>query len=884
MNQTNSWKVKSGWALALLAAFTLLSASTFWSVLSNPDAVLAFNDGNIEYSLMPAFQLPQAFLRLWDNQTFFGMGVERLGFNTYTVGDALFGPHEWRRLGQAFLLALCGLAFYWMFRQYRMNRFPSALAAGILILTGWCNTFALSGLPVRPSCLAFTALAIGFMERGRQTRGWIPYALAGGCLGLGISEVPDVGAFLALAAGFILFWTHVVPLDKSRLMAPRHLAGLSSRILLVVAFSALLGWQTILSIVGTQITGVKQGMEEQPEARYAWATQWSIPPAETWNIVSGSYFGMSMRSEQYPYWGRMGRSEGWETTRQGFRNFNMTGWHLGVVPCILLVALFIFMFRTRRTKEPETRNDPAENQAPSYSLDHPHAFSLMVFIGGALSLMLMWGKYFPLYHLFWSLPYMSAIRNPDKWNGPFTLFTILGIALMLDLVWRHFSEGSAQRASPSGVSRPPSALRAALLYSSIGMAAIALVIFLATSAGKTAFIAHLVQEGFEGAATIAYDNAIAACLKVLIISGVVAGLVAFLVKRETPDIKRENKEKAKTPDQVPGPSRLTAYILLGALAALSLGDLVMNNRSYVTEHQYKALLQPNPLTAFLDAHQTEGRVKLLPPQNGLLNNLRLTLLEIKGYDLFDPISISRMPLDYEALFKALEKNPLRLWELGSIRYFVTIPGVVDELNKLDRNRGRFAEKIALGIGNINGSYIPMETMDARQRYLRVVEFTGALPKYRLVGKVTAVPLTPEGEAMALAGISSPQFNPAQDAIIHTTNAIPSVNTPGNPSVKIQDESSVDTRLSVSLDQPGLLVRSTRYDVNWHARIDGQETPLYRVNSLFQGIFVPAGPHAIDFSYYPPLKSLRNELAGRGLLLVLLGVYGLGIAFRKSPSR
>ena len=95
---------------------------------------------------------------------------------------------------------------------------------------------------------------------------------------------------------------------------------------------------------------------------------------------------------------------------------------------------------------------------------------------------------------------------------------------------------------------------------------------------------------------------------------------------------------------------------------------------------------------------------------------------------------------------------------------------------------------------------------------------------------------------------------------------------------------MDSVVSVSLDQPGLLVRSTRYDVNWHARIDGQETPLYRVNSLFQGIFVPAGSHAVEFSYSPSLKSLRNELAGRGLLLVLLGIYGLGMVFNKSRSR
>ena len=114
----------------------------------------------------------------------------------------------------------------------------------------------------------------------------------------------------------------------------------------------------------TQIQGVTQGSEESPEARYAWATQWSIPPAELWNTVSGSYFGTTMRSESTPYWGRTGRSEGWETTRQGFRNFNLTGWHLGVIPCILLLSLPMWMFFSRKSSSSQVPLDAKQANTP----------------------------------------------------------------------------------------------------------------------------------------------------------------------------------------------------------------------------------------------------------------------------------------------------------------------------------------------------------------------------------------------------------------------------------------------------------------------------------------------------------------------------------------
>jgi hypothetical protein len=1010
------------WAACLFVFLSLLSAATFWDVLSDPDQVLAFNDGNVEFALSPTYRFPGCLFRSWDNQFFFGTGGGAAPLTITAIGETM-GALFARREGQALILALCGLAIYWAMRQYGFSRPSSALTAAIGVSAGWSHNFAVTGLAVRPIALACTALALGFVERGRQTRGWLPYAIAGGCLGLGISEVPDVGAILAITSALIFWWTHLAGGRLANLASPgnseadrscpstsgvsglrpalRSLAEGGStvyssqstvysllhtlpRFVLYVAFSVLLAWQMISVMFATQIQGVTQGSGESPESRYAWATQWSIPPAESWNIVSGNYFGSSMRSETSPYWGRLGRSEGWEQTKQGVRNFSMTGWHLGVVPCILLIGLFVYMFRAGRSGAkglaPSTGGGiggrqslaagaerGSSSESVAYPFAHPKLFTLMIFLGGAFSLMLMWGKHFPLYRLFWSLPYINTIRNPEKWNGPFTVFALLGIAFMLDILFRSVGAQSASsspqpnctaQSAPQPITInhpcPLPLLRSSLLWSSLGMAGLSFLILLATAVSQTSFIGRLTQEGYGAGAGLAHENAIVACVKVLIISSIFAGLIAFFVRQRTsdrgPQAKKTKSQKsevrsqksvrplkdaqvsrgaeswhghsARSPvegspmqrlragspchggaahdfgdvtqksedgGQKQGGLPLAAYFL-PLIAFLALGDLFMDNRPYVAGHKYKQSLEPNPLTDFFDAHATEGRVKLMPPQHPLLNNLRLSQLQVRGYDLFDPVSVSRMPADYEALFKALEKQQSRLWELGSLKYFLTLPGAADELNKMDGKRGRFIERLSLGIGVVNNAYVPVLSAPANQRHLRVVEFTGALPKYRLLTNLVLVADTADGGQIALQQLASPDFNPVSDAILHTNsiplspptiNQEPSTINQSSSSVTIQRETPVEARVRITTDHPCTLVRATKYDPNWTAVLDNQPTPLLRANYLFQAVQVPIGTHEIAFSYRPSLKALKVSVSTRIALILMLIVWG--VRLRAKPA-
>ena len=854
MSNVSETVKKWAWIAVVFFAVTALAAGTYWNVLSSPDQVLAFNDGNIEAALSPTFHFPEAMVRIWDNETFFGAGGKQMGISVVAVGESL-GAEFWRRWEQALVLGLCGLAFFWFMRQYRIGRPVAALAAAFLAGSSACHNFSMVGLAVRPAAMAFAALALGFLERGRCTGRWLPYAIAGGCLGLAITEFPDGGIFYALTTVVVFWWTHLSlrpvvgglkpeagnlrpeakaisrPLISDFRLLPPGLSAFIGKFMLYVLCSGLLAWQTTSTLFATQIQGMMQGATESKEERYAWATQWSVPPEEMWNSVAGSYFGHSMRSAEVPYWGRIGRDVNWEQTHQGMRNFTMTGWHWGVVPCILLLALAALAWRRKRDVE-------AADLLPA----NTWLWLIVVICVGAM--MLMWGRYFPLYRLFWSLPYFGTFRNPEKWSGPLTLYAGLGVAFLLETLWRSLVAGKCE-------ARTVVMLWKTVFWTAAGMLLLGILIGMGTLMSRESFVATRLAEGYGAQAELIWKNAVTASFKVAVLAGVFAAGVWWVLR-----------------SLLCGRS-VRAGFALGAVAVLVLGNQFFDNLGYAEGHRYQHFLAANPLTDFLDAHRTEGRIKLMPPRHPLLNNLRLTLLQLHGYDMFDPVSVSRMPADYAALFQALEKKQIRLWELGALRYCLTLPGGVEQLNQMDGNRGRFVERLALGVEVVNEGYIPNVQTDSSQQVLRLVEFTGALPKYRLSGAVRAVLPTIEGDRQALARLGADDFQPARETLIHAHLAAPDVAAHGDGRITVVEETPAEVKLEIKMDKAGWLIRSVKYDPDWLVTVDGQRTELVRANFLFQAVRVPAGLHVLEMKYRPSLQTTWVSLAGRSLLILLL---------------
>lgn len=853
MNSPSETSKRWAWAGGLFLVVAVLVAGTCGAVLLSPDRVLAFNDGNVEAMLSPVYSYPGALVRIWDNQVFFGLGGRQVPISFTSLGEVT-GAVFWRRWGPAVALGLCALAFFWAMRQYRFRRPVAAVASAILAFSGVCHTFAVSGLVLRPISMACAALALGFIERGRLGGGWVPYALAGGCVGLGITEVPDVGAFYALVVAGVFWWTHLAaePAAEAGRVGARpglvaRLPGMVGRFILLVVLSGLLAYQTIGTMFATQIKGVTQGSSESADQRYAWATQWSIPPAEMWNALTGDYFGQSIRSADSPYWGRVGRDAGWDTTHQGFRNFSMSSWHIGIVPGVLMLAMAVLTFRRRKDDEGD-------------ALLPPRTWFWLVLVAAVLCMLLMWGRHFPLYRLFWSLPYFGTIRNPEKWNGPFTLFVGLGVATMLEALWRSITgAGGKRQAAAVDVWK-------VFLWTAVGMTGVALLVGVGTLASHSGFVAARLAEGYENQAEMMWNNAVAASFKAFLLAGATAGIAFWGLRR------------------VKGGGDLHPGVLIGALAALGLGDQFLDNRGYVESHAYRHNLAANPLTDHLDAHRTEGRIRILPQQHPLLNNLRMTMLMARGYDLFDPPSVSRMPTDYAALFQAFDRQPFRLWEIGALRYCLTLPGAVEQLNTADGNRGRFVERLALGFVQVEDGQVPAVTMDPRQQILRLVEFTGALPKQRFASSIRLAAPDEGGDRRILARMGADDYQAAAETWLQAEVPAAELGTSADGRITVVEERPVAVRLEVERPSDGWLVRGVKFDADWKVTIDGRPAPLVRADYLFQAVRVPAGRHDVRFDYRPSLGTTWWSWISRLALIFAVSAWTLGNRRRAFPLR
>ncbi len=55
----------------------------------------------------------------------------------------------------------------------------------------------------------------------------------------------------------------------------------------------------------------------------------------------------------------------------------------------------------------------------------------------------------------------------------------------------------------------------------------------------------------------------------------------------------------------------------------------------------------------------------------------------------------------------------------------------------------------------------------------------------------------------------------------------------------------------SMERGGILVVTETWAPGWTARVDGEESPVHRINGYFRGVEVGAGEHDVVFAYEPP---------------------------------
>lgn len=324
----------------------------------------------------------------------------------------------------------------------------------------------------------------------------------------------------------------------------------------------------------------KDSEAEQKRAKWIFATNWSLPPEACLEFVAPGLRGLDSGNPNGPYWGRLGRSEGWEKTKRGFGNFRQHSLYLGAVPCALaLYALVSALVPTIGKKRyPVSAAETDANR-------------LILFWGcsAVLCVLFAMGRYTPVYRLLYSLPLFDMIRAPVK--------------------FLHLTEFSVSVLSAFGVSRllqyskggsDVEPLRKTVAKGTV-FSLCAIVLVLVVAALQFNVAAH--QEEWKGLGLLTgsaeTDRAISLAFKNRFSDAIFRG--AWLLAATAVGIGL-----CSFPVGARLPSTRLARIVCLLLAVVGCADLCENASRYVRGYDLRAAFSNNPAVEDFRKHQ-EGK-------------------------------------------------------------------------------------------------------------------------------------------------------------------------------------------------------------------------------------------------------------------------------------
>ena len=110
---------------------------------------------------------------------------------------------------------------------------------------------------------------------------------------------------------------------------------------------------------------------------------------------------------------------------------------------------------------------------------------------------------------------------------------------------------------------------------------------------------------------------------------------------------------------------------------------------------------------------------------------------------------------------------------------------------------------------------------------------------------------------------------------------PGARPPGSARVEDYEAERVVVRSNAA--GPALLVLTDSWFPGWKATVDGEETPIDRVDYLIRGVPVPAGAHRVEFRY-EPASWRAGWITSVVALCVIVAAAAVGLRRRPSAAR
>jgi hypothetical protein len=814
MTEETPWRVSGRYSLWLFAAGVVLFALVMFHSVLGSNVVLFSTDDNIGAMAIKKNVLPSGFLGWWNDSVLVGVPTDIL----LSWSNVLLWILPLRIFTSWYHAITLGLASVFLALYLRARgRSWAACAMGALAAfwVGSNMTLTFAGHLGKFAVLMFASAFLWLCEMAARERklGWS--LLAGGAIGAMFLEQPDVAIFFCMALGPFALYT----------LTREHGFQLTAwlRVLIPMAIVAgLLALPAVLSAYQSNVKSVTAGKPGDAKSQWEFATQWSWPPEESVDFIAPGYMGWRSGEPEGPYWGRMGRSAGWEQTKQGFQNFKLESQYLGSIPIALALLAACGAWLGWKKDKPWSRE------------------VLFWSVVSVVSLLLSFGKYFPLYKLFYMLPSVSSIRNPNKFLQVFQLAVAILAAGGLDIVARRIPWAAELAAN-----------RVRLI--TVGLVA-AVVVLMVWAFGLSTAIGNLVTrlelDGWRGVADVIVGNQLWAAWHAVLLAAIIAGVVWVLWRTA---LGRKNV------------IRLAAVWLLAAVVVL---DSLALSRHYVKPMSMD-MLKEDDVLRFLKANLQYHRVALLS-QASFYNHWLTYVFPYRGIDAINVTQMPRMPDDYKTFLGQIGGNPLRLWQLFGVGYVV---GPAQGWSQIQNDPA---------MKNLFDVVYAFNVVSSGAEVFQAVPATQSQPGQHCVLRLNAESsrfvLLAGWEAMpddgVLQQLASPNYALFSKALISpdTAGDIPESKGQGTcGTITVKACRPGDIVLQASTEQLAFLRFSEKYHPGWQVRIDGKPVPVRRCDYLFQGVFVTPGLHEVTMRYRSPQAPLMVQAAGWALCLAALGL-------------
>ena len=785
----------------LIAGLWIVFALIVFRAVLGTGAILFSTDDNIGHIAARKAWLPSGWFGCWDDRELVG-SPSLLGLNFTNLLLWILPVRFFVNWIHAIDLVLASIFLMLYLRELRIGWTASFIGALAAFWVGSNLTLTYAGHTGKFGVLLFAALALWLQERAVRHGGWHRAVLAGGALGAMFLEQADVALFFALIWG---------PCFLFRLY--RGASDWNTRIVSVAAYIAtafLLAFAPLWQGYQTAVEGTANVSNEDPLAKWNFVTQWSWPPEESIDFIAPGFMGLRSGEAEGPYYGRMGRSPEWEESGQGFQNFKLESQYLGAIP--LVAALWALLFAWIPSKKTDEKS-----AAPSTEIMDAARFWSVAAI---VTLLLSFGKYFPLYRLFYMLPTISSIRNPNKFLQVFQV----GIGILAALGVHHWFDETANRVT----------LKKRFV---MGVGALGILMLLtAPAAGSGATIQRLSMSWGQAASLIAESRIAALVHGGILLLIATAGFWAATMK---------------------GLQQNTRVTLGAILAVFVMGDAVLLARHYV-KSMPASFVESNDVFNMLKRVMPHQRVAVAAA-GGFYQQWLTFAFPYHGIQTVNITQMPRMPEDYKAFLGTVGGNPFRMWEVCAVGPLLAPGQVWGQIQRDEQLKDRAELIYAYNIFPWEDSF-QIKTGTAQQPGQHVLlRLKQSYGRWALVGAWEEA-----ADPVALQKLSSPEYRVTDRVFVAPESAakLAPMNNPGSAGeIELVEYRAGRSKVRVSTAEPSILRVADKYDPGWEAWIGGQPAEVLRVDYIFCGVAVPAGLHEVVLQYQTSKLPLAVQFLG-----------------------